>query len=164
MTRSLLFVGVALAIACLAAAFGLDGYSWPVLVLLLFGLLWVIALFLRWDWFSAIGLFTVYGFTAAGFWLHLSTPLLLAASLAGLCAWDLTALAQRLRRAAKDDDLAGLERKHLARLALVSVAGLALCLGALYLPARLSFGWALLLVLVGVWGAGRVVNWLVRSG
>jgi hypothetical protein len=101
---------------------------------------------------------------AAGFWLRLSTPLLLAASLAGLAAWDLAAFARRLLRAAPEDDVRGLERKHLARLGVVALAGLALCLAALYLPAKVSFGWALVLVLVGVWGAGRVVGWLLRNG
>ena len=163
MTRPLLFLCTALAIASLLASFSLAGYSLPALILLPFGLLWILALLRRWEWASAIGLFAVYGFAAAGFWLHLSTPLLLAASLAGLLAWDLAAFSQRLRLAAPEDDVTGLERKHLLHLFVLTLAGLALCLGALHLPAKVTFGWALLLVLVGVWGAGRVVNWLVRN-
>jgi len=58
----------------------------------------------------------------------------------------------------------GLERRHLLLLLLVALVGLVLCLGALYLPAKVSFGWSLLLVLLGVWGIGRVINWLLRNG
>jgi hypothetical protein len=65
---------------------------------------------------------------------------------------------------ALDDDVTGLDRRHLLRLLLVALAGLVICLDALYLPARVSFGWSLLLVLLGVWGIGRMVNWLLRNG
>jgi len=164
MTRPLLFLFVALAVASLVAAFSLAGYFLPVLVLLLFGVLWMAALLRRWAWASAVGLFAVYGFAAAGFWLRLSTGLLLTSALAGFLSWDLTSFAQRLRLAAPEDDVAGLERRHLLRLFLVALAGMILCLGALYLPAKVSFGWSLLLVLLGVWGIGRVVNWLMRNG
>jgi hypothetical protein len=52
----------------------------------------------------------------------------------------------------------GLDRRHLHRLLLVAVVGLFLCLGALYLPAKVSFGWSLLLVLMGVgdWESGEL--------
>jgi len=152
MTRPLLFLCAALAVASLLAAFGLEGYLLPVLALLVLGILWIVSLAYHWTWGSVVGLFTVYGFAAAGFWLRLSTSFLLAAALAGLLAWDLAAFAQRLRLAAPQDDVTSLERSHLVRLSVVALAGLVLCLGALYLPAKISFGWSLLLVLVGVWG------------
>jgi hypothetical protein len=97
-------------------------------------------------------------------WLRLSTGLLLAGAIAGFLSWDLTSFSQRLRLSAPDDDVTGLERKHLLRLLVVALAGLVLYLGALYLQAKASFGWSLLLVLLGVWGIGRVVNWLLRNG
>jgi len=164
MTRPLLFLFVALAIASLAAAFSLAGYLLPVLALLLFALLWMAALLRRWTWASVVGLFAIYGFAAAGFWLHLSTGLLLAGAMVGFLSWDLTSFSQRLHLSAPDDDVTDLERKHLLRLFVVALAGLVLCLGALVLPAKASFGWSLLLVLLGVWGIGRVVNWLLRNG
>lgn len=163
MTRPLLFSSAALATGCLAAAFGLAGASWLVLVLLSFGVLWIVAISLRLSWASSVGLFGVYGFAAAGFWLQLSTPLLLAASLAGLAAWDLAAFDHRLGRAAPGDDVKGLERSHLLRLVGLAGAGLVLSLAALYLPARISFGWALLLVVLGMWGVGRLVGWMGRG-
>jgi hypothetical protein len=164
MTRPLLFLFVVLAIAALAAAFSLAGYLLPVLMLLLFGLLWMVALLRRWTWASVVGLFLVYAFAAAGFWLRLSTGLLLVGATAGFLSWDLTSFSQRLLLSAPEDDVAGLERRHILRLFLATVAGLFLSLGALFLPAKISFGWSLLLVLLSVLGIGRVMNWLMRNG
>ena len=130
----------------------------------MFGVLWMAALLRRWTWASAVELFAVYGFAAAGFWLHLSTGLLLTSTLAGFLSWDLTGFSQRLRLSAPEDDVAYLERRHFLHLSLVTVVGLILCLGVLYLPAKVSFCWSLLLVLLGVWGIGRLVNWLLKNG
>jgi hypothetical protein len=92
-----------------------------------------------------------------------SAPMLMAGVVAVLCAYELDCFAFRLRSI----DVvrrAAIERAHLRRL--LPVATIALALGELAVVLRLtlSFGWLVVLAVLGVLVLGRVVRFLRKIG
>ena len=108
--------------------------------------------------------FIVLGFAAGmGAWIGVN-PFLMAISLLGsLMAWDLTDFSRRLRRAAPEDNLRNLERRHILQLAMLGGIGLSLILTVLFGRLKISFGWILLLVIVFISGMIQLVNRLRQS-
>ena len=128
------------------------------------GAFWILAARLSWSWAAWPGLLVLAAAAAGGILLGFS-PLLMAFSLLGiLSAWDLQDFNRRLRKAAPGDDLRGLEKSHLLRLALLDTSGLALMLAAVNLHIRINFEWVFLLVLVLVLGMLELVKRLRRGG
>lgn len=129
------------------------------------GLLWLIALLLR--RYRAAGAGLLMSVTAAGFgvWLDLSMGWMVAGVLGALINWDLANFAFRLQIYSSEDDPERclLERSRLARLAIVTLVGLALASGAMVIQSRFSFEWALFLTLAGVWSIAQLLSWL-RKG
>jgi hypothetical protein len=131
---------------------------------LVIGLLWLISQWRRWYWVASFGLFAFVGAAGIGVWFSLS-PILMAFSVLGsLSAWDLADFSRRLGRAAPEDDLRPLQKKHLLRLASLGAIGMALILAALFLNLRISFGWVFLLTLAALLGLMQLVNHLRQGG
>lgn len=129
------------------------------------GLLWLIALLRR--RYRAAGGGLLVAVTAAGFgvWLDLSMGWMVAGVLGALINWDLANFAFRLQISGSQDDPERrlLERSHLARLAIVTLVGLALASGAMLMQSRFTFEWTLFLALAGAWSIIQLLSWL-RKG
>ena len=127
----------------------------------LFGLLWLVALWRGWRWIGAPALIWVVIASALEIlWGSSPLPGLLAV-LAALAAWDLEHQRWRLEHSGLVPDAASL--MHTQRLRLLVVLVLGLLIGGLGLlqQFQLSFGWAALLgllVLLGLSGALRVLR------
>jgi hypothetical protein len=130
------------------------GWAEPAAAMLAVGPLWALAVWRRWTWFSSLGLVLCVLAAAAGLWLGLAPGWMLAGSVGGLLAWDLTDFARRLRDARAGEDLRNLERAHLARLGLVGLLGSLLGTIAMRVSLRLTFEWALLAGLLAAWKDG----------
>jgi hypothetical protein len=131
--------------------------------LILFGALWFFALRRGWDWFSSLGLFVAVFAAAVGLWFEFNTEWMIAGVIFALFAWDLTEFRRRLRYIAPDDDLRGMERRHLARISIVILAGLFLVTCALFLQLHFTFEWGVLLVLVILLGLAQLAVWFRRE-
>jgi len=163
MTRLFRFVFPVLSVGLLAAAYFLNSLVWPAVGLLVFGIVWIVGLALRWDWVSPLGLFAAFGAAAHGLFLGFSTLLLLASAIFVLLAWDLAEFNIRLRKASPKDDIASLEKRHLVRLTLLALTGGILSAVALTLRLTLSFEWLVILIFFAVWGLGRMVDRLLTK-
>ncbi|OGO39563.1 MAG: hypothetical protein A2Z03_09495 [Chloroflexi bacterium RBG_16_56_8] len=163
MTLVALIITIILSTGSLAwgyAQAGLDGLArW----ILIFGALWLIGLWRRLAWFSSWGLLAAVFTAGLGLWLEVSPGWLLAGSLFALLAWDLTEFRHRLSLAYFDDDLAGLERRHLLRLSLFALGGLTLASIAMIARLQFTFEWAVLLALVSALAITQLVRWLRNS-
>ena len=162
MTAVFLIGSAVLGVGMVAGGYALGGYPLLGLLLAALGAIWLFGLIRRWKWIPLLGLVSVYGFAAAGFFLRLSGVLLFVGALLGLLSWDLTDFSARLRLAADQDDVPALERRHFLQLVLVFLPGAVLSAAALLLRVQISFGWAVVLILFGVWGFGRMVNQLLH--
>jgi hypothetical protein len=163
MTRFLRFVCPILSVGLLSGGYFLGGLDWPAVGLLVFGVLWIVGLALRWDWVSPLGMFAAFGAAAIGLVLDLSPVFLSSAALCALLAWDLAEFSIRLRLASSEDDVATLEKRHLLRLGAVVLAGGVLNAIALTLRLKPSFEWIVILMFFAVWGIGRMVDWLLKK-
>jgi hypothetical protein len=110
-----------------------------------------------------LGLFVSFGAAVLGLFLDLPPELLIAGALCALLAWDLADFYLHLSKAAPEDDITGLERPHLVRLAVLVLAGGGLSAFALTLRLKPSFEGTIILMLFMMWGIGRMVDWLLKK-
>ncbi len=162
-TTRLFTASVAVSTGALALVFGLGGQVvWsPVFVAL--GALWLIGQRRTQEWVASLGLLSLTTGAVLGFWVGLPGGWLLLSTVAALVAWDLHDFAHRLQDVEHDEDARVLERRHLARLGVVS--GLGLLLGWLALTIRVSlrFGVVFALGLIAVFGLSRLIRLLRRE-
>lgn len=155
---------VLMGIGSVAYAYNNAGYSLVARLLLVLGALWLFTGRRRWVWFSTIALVIVVSLAGYGLWIDLSPGWMIAGALGALLAWDLTDFMRRLRYAPLMDDLRALERRHLARLAIVAVIGVLLASIPMLVRLEFTFEWIMLLTLVAVLGVTQLVSWLRRGG
>lgn len=125
---------------------------------LLLAVVWLLAHFRRYDWFSSIALLIIVFAAAYGVWREFPTVWMLLGAVGGLLGWDLSDFARRLRYAAPMDDTRSLERRHLERVGIVAALGIGLALLSLYIRInRLAFEVAAGLLLLAALGLTRLV-------
>jgi len=128
------------------------------------GLLWLLSRRVFRAWIASIGLFIFVCASGVGAWLGLS-PILMAISVLGsLSAWDLAGFFRRLGRAAPEDDLIQLGKKHLVQLGIFMGVSMILALLGLLIRVNIPFWWVFLLVLVTVLGIMKLGNRIQRGG
>ena len=154
---------VVLGIGSLAWEFGRVGLEPVSIGLTVFGAVWLFSLWRKWDWFSSLSLFVAVFAASIGFWFELNRAWMIAGAVFALFAWDMTEFRRRMRHIAMDDDLRGLERRHIARISLVTLAGLFLVTLALFLQLRFTFEWGVLLVVVIALGIAQLVGWFRKQ-
>ena len=147
----------------LAYAYNGAGFVMLARYILVIGVLWLYAGWKRWTWFSAIALLLCVALAAFGLWINLSPGWMISGALGGLLAWDLTEFMRRLRFAAWTDNLRDLERRHLARVAIVAMIGAGLASIPMLVRLEFSFEWVVLLTLVAALGVTQLVAWLRRN-
>jgi hypothetical protein len=130
--------------------------------LLIFGAGWFLAIWMGWKWYSSFALVTLTIAAAFGLWLGFSPGWMFAGGIFALFAWDMAEFRQRLRFMAKDDDVRGIERRHLVRINLLALAGLFLASVVMLVRVQFTFEWGVLLVAVILLGLGQLVGWLKR--
>ena len=163
MTRTLTAACAATSLVLTAGSFFLAGRGWFGLLLLVLGGGWVFGLRRKVAWVTTFGLFIVYVFSAFGIWNRQAVLLLLPGSLFTLLAWDLDDFSGRLALAGPEDNVRALERRHFRWLGGTALAGLVLCLTPLFVPLRFNFEWVIVMIVLGVWGVGRVINLLLKK-
>jgi hypothetical protein len=130
---------------------------------LILGIIWLLAHWRKYYWFSSVALFIALFAAAYGVWNELRTIWMLLGALGGLLGWDLSDFARRLSYASLTDDIAGMERLHLTRVGIVAALGFGLALLSLYIHIqRLAFEVAVVLVLLAALGLTRLVIGLRR--
>lgn len=163
MTAIALFASMILSIGSLYWGYVQAGLEIPSRWILIIGIVWFLSQWQHWTWFSSLALFTYVSFAAFGLILGIDFGWMLAGSIFALFAWDMTDFRRRLRFAAEDDDLAGMERRHIARLTILVLVALLLVTVALYVQVKFTFEWGVLLVGVVVLGLIQLINWFRRQ-
>ena len=163
MTEFALVSAILLSIGSLAWGYVKEGFSSFSLFLFVFGIVWLFSQWHKWDWFSSIGLLVAVFAAAIGFWLEFDLSWMIAGSVFALFAWDMTEFRRRLRYIAVDDDIRGMQRRHIARVSLVILGGLFLMTISLLLRLRFTFEWGVLLVIVILLGLTQLVTWFRKQ-
>ncbi|MEW5938864.1 MAG: hypothetical protein AB1750_04325 [Chloroflexota bacterium] len=164
MRRATLFVSLAVGVGSLVWGFASQGQASTARWLFLFGIAWAVAEWNRARWFASFGLLAGVAAAAYGLWLDLSAGWMLAGAVGALFAWDLSEFSHRVRLSDLDDDVRGLERRHLLRLTLVAGAGFAFALIGMFTSLKFSFEWTAFLALLAALGVTQLVSWMRRGG
>jgi hypothetical protein len=126
--------------------------------LMLLPVLWLVAQYRKWYWFSSVALVIVIGAAAYGVWSGFPVVWMLLGAIAGLLGWDLSDFARRLSYASPLDDTRPMELRHLERVGIVAALGLGLALLSIFIHfERLAFEVAVGLVLLAALGLTRLV-------
>jgi hypothetical protein len=148
----------------LAGAYWLADYQSISLIML--GLVFLSLLFLQkgWFWLASFLLSLYIAGAAVGFYLELQPPWLVGATLSALAAWDLEYFSRRLHKAGLVIDQVGLIKAHLLRLVWVSLLGLALFVITNLIQLQFTFGLAVVLALLAVFGLSQGIAYLRQTG
>jgi hypothetical protein len=148
----------------LAGAYWLADYQSVALITL--GLVFLSLLFLQkgWVWLASLLLSLYIAGAAVGFYLELQPAWLVGATLSALAAWDLEYFSRRLYKAGLVINQAGLIKAHLLRLAWVGLLGLALFGITNLIQFQFTFGLAVVLALLAVFGLSQGIAYLRRTG
>jgi hypothetical protein len=153
---------VVMGVGSLAWGYSLIGLNQVAFWMLVFGGIWLFAGWQRWSWFSVIGLLLTVAAAAFGLWYGFSTGWMLAGAIGGLLAWDLSDFRRHTRFALDIADLPELERRHLARVTIVTLLGLGLASISMAVRVEFTFEWIMLLTVVAVLGVMQLVGWLLK--
>ncbi|HEX2993707.1 MAG TPA: hypothetical protein VHP14_02720 [Anaerolineales bacterium] len=163
MTLIALILSILLGTASLAKGYSQAGAMEYPRWFLLLAILWLIAHFRKWYWFSSIALLVMVVAAAYGVWQGFPAMWMLFGALGGLLGWDLSDFARRLSYASPMDDTRGMERRHLERVGIVAALGGGLGLLSIFVHfQRLAFEVAVGLVLLAALGLTRLVVGLRR--
>jgi hypothetical protein len=128
--------------------------------IVVFGAVWLLAVWQRWRWFATVGLIFSFLVAALGLWfLNFPPGWMFAGAIGGLLAWDLTYFDLRLRFAASDEERHAMEGRHLVRVSTLALLGFLLSSLAMAIKLQFSFQWALLLAIVATLGIMQLITW-----
>ncbi len=157
-------ISVLIGTGSLSFAYMSAGYDSLSFGLLVVGAFWLYAGWRRRAWASSGGILLLVVFASYGLWNELSPGWMIAGTLGGLLAWDLSEFMRRMDVAPESADLHGMQRRHVARLTVVAVVGLLLASIAMYVRLEFTLEWMMMITLVAVLGVTQLVAWLRRGG
>jgi hypothetical protein len=157
-----LISAIVIASSSLAWEFEQRGFSSFAVWILIFGAVWLLAIWRRWKWYSPFALISATILAALGLYLDFNPGWMFAGGVFALFAWDMSEFRQRLHLMAADDDTRGIERRHLARMSLLMLAGLFLASIVMLIRVQFTFEWGVFLVAVILLGLAQLVGWFKR--
>lgn len=158
MTRVAMVLSILAGIGSLAYGYWQEGYSRPALWIALLGIGWLLAEWRRLYWFASAALLMMVFSAAFGVWREFPLVWMFLGALGGLLGWDLSDFARCLRYAAPTEDVAEMERRHLARAGMVALLGAGLAYWSTVLQVRrLAFEVAVGLSLLTAFGLVRLM-------
>jgi len=163
MTIVAMVLSIILGTGSLAYGYSQAGLTDPARWFVWLGIIWLLAHWRKYYWFSSVALFLTLFAAAYGVWNGFTTIWMLLGALGGMLGWDLSDFARRIGYAAPTDDVQGMQRRHLERVGIVAALGFGLAILSLYIRInRLAFEVAVGLVLLAALGLTRLVMRLRR--
>lgn len=162
MTLVALLSSIVISSASLAWGYSQRGFGSFAVWVLVFGAVWLFAVFQDWKWYSWIALACATVLSALGLWFSFIPGWMFAGGIFALFAWDMFDFRQRLRLMADDDDKRGIERRHILRISLLALIGMALASLTMLVRVQFTLEWSALLVIIALLGLGQLVGWLKK--
>lgn len=160
MTVIALASSIVISMGSLAWGYSEAGFDVFVRWVLILGAVWLVTAWRGWSWLSSPALFFAVLASALGLWFGLTPGWMFSGGIFALFAWDMTDFRRRMQSVAADDNARAMERRHIARISLLSLIGLFLASIAMLVRVKFTFEWGALLVFVILLGLGQLVGWL----
>jgi len=161
-TVAALGLSIFISIASLAMGYAQAGFEGISIWIVLFGSLWIFSQWRGWRWVSSLGLFSVMLAAMIGLWFDFIVGWMLSGAIFALFAWDMTDFRQKLKSMTSREDIKGMERRHIARLYMLALAGLILTSIMMSMRAQFSYAWNVLLGFVILLGLLQLLVWFRR--
>jgi hypothetical protein len=158
--RVALISSILLGVGSLAWGYSETGLGVITRWIIILGLLWLITAWNGIRWFSSIALVLVVFMSAFGLWFQFAPGWMFSGGIFALIAWDLTRFRYRLHFIKEKEDKSGVERRHIARLSLLSLIGLFIASVAMIFRARFVTEWGILLLVVIVLESTQLFFWI----
>lgn len=119
---TVLVICILISSSSFAWGYWLAGYETTAEWIIAFGLFWLVSLWRKWKWYSALAVLISLGLAAFGVWFKFVPGLMFSGAVFGLFAWNLTEFRQKLKFLPPREDAKGMTRRHLIRIGIL-VAG-----------------------------------------
>ncbi|MBI3162260.1 MAG: hypothetical protein HYZ23_07105 [Chloroflexi bacterium] len=129
---------------------------------ILFGIVWLVTAWRGWGWLASPALAFAVMLAGAGLWFGLTPGWMFAGGIFSLFAWDMTDFRRRMIGVASDEHTRAVERRHIARISLLSLAGLFVASLAMIVRLKFTFEWGVFLVVVILLGLSQLAGWLKK--
>jgi hypothetical protein len=157
------YVALIVGTASLVRGYFADGRTASAYWIIGLGAFWLLGEIRRWHWSAAFGFLVCVAAAGYGLWLDLSAGWMLAGAVGALVAWDLSGFLHRVQNAAPEDEVAGLVRRHLLRLAVVTAIGLVFSLFGMFFRLQFSFEWVAFLAILSALGVAYLIGRIRRG-
>lgn len=158
------FVALIVASGALARGYFADERAASAYWILGLGAFWLAGEIRHWRWVASFGFLTFIAVAGYGLWLGLSAIWMLAGAVGALVTWDLSDFLNRIQKAAPEDEVPDLARRHLLRLAIVTALGLGFSLVSTLFRPRVSFEWMTFLAILAALGVAFLLGRIRRAG
>ncbi len=163
MTLLALLFNIALGVGSLAWGYAQIGLLPFARWMIFLGAAWLLAIWRRWRWFGHAALGVLFLAAALGLWiLDLPPGWMLSGAIGGVLAFDLSGCLHRLRFAASDEERRAVERRHLARTALLTLFALGVASWMMLIKSQFNREWVVFLALAGMLALFQLVPWFRR--
>lgn len=153
MVLSALISSIVIGVGSFAWLFSQAGWMGAARWCIAFGIFWFVALWQKWRWASTAGVLMALTASILGLWFELTIGWIFSGMIFVLFAWDLTEFQVRLRALPAREDLRGRERRHLARVSFLALAGISLASLLMLWRGSFTLDWVLftfVMVLAGL--------------
>ena len=100
------------------------GYEEASRWIIVFGIVWLLAQWRRWKWFSAPAVLIALLLAMYGIWFKFIYGLMFSGVVFGVFAWDLSDFQQKLKLLSPREDVHGMTVRHLLRVGMLVLASL----------------------------------------
>ena len=163
MSKILRYLFIILSLLVPVTSFISGGFANVAITLILISLFWILTEWQGWNWFASIWLLVIVGIAAYGVLVELSTSWMFLSALCALIVWDLTRLTTRLEIASPEDNPITLEISHIRGLFIFTITASIISIMTMNIQLRLSFGQALILMVITFAGIMQLIRWYRRN-
>ena len=160
MIRKFWYISLGCATCALVAGYAIGGLWIWTLPILGLAALWLLG---QPEWISSLELLLFVGLAVIGMWQELPFGWMLLGIIGALATWDMENFQQRMGVVESVEHRELMERKYLQRLLIIEGSGAIFTLAAVSLTVNFSFGSALLLGLLAMFGLSRTIGFMRRE-
>ena len=119
---------IILSTASFTWGYGQAGYEIESIWIIVFGAFRLLAQWRKWKWFPAPAVFLSLFLAAYGVWFKFAPGLMFSGLMFSVLSWSLTEFEYKLRMLSQREDKAGMTRRHIIRVGLLSVVAILIAL------------------------------------
>ena len=146
----------------LAWGYWLAGYEGIARWVFVFGVLWLLAQWRKWKWFTSPAVLVYLLLAGYGVWFKFIPGWMFSGSVFGLFAWDLAEFQKRIKNMPAREDIHGMTRRRILRISLLVLLGFMLVSLVMLVNQQFARDWGLFVLFVCLIGSLQAFAWRIR--